>query len=674
MSVALASHEQWLSWLHKQLPRPQLPPSAPLVFDLFAGCGGLALPFEACGFRTIGYEMKPAAVETYRNNLDGDCLEQFLKIGMPEGEAEVVIGGPPCQPFSQFGYQRGMWDDRDGFPIFIDAIRRIRPKIAIMENVRGLMFRNKGYLRRVILEVSKLGYQVDARILKAIEYGIPQKRERLVIVASIIGWDWPENAVDEPVTAGMALGGLASQADEHSKYLTAGQDKYIAKYEKASHCINPRDLYLDRPARTVTCRNLGGATADMLRIKLPSGKRRRLTIREGARLQGFPDWFEFSGCEYDQYEQIGNAVPPLLGLALARQVQAALNHPRTSNGKTTTMNMELTGLDSISQKVEEALNILRHVGIPVRDLTKRRKERAAKALCAVAQVKPDMEWQEAPSIYAGTASPLTTRDIIKYWNEHYGETIADASYDDVRRKDLVYLVEAGLVARSAADPTADVNDGTRGYAIPKEALALIHSYGTREWEDQLCLFRQNAGQLKDRLSKAREHKMFPVTLPNGKVYRLEPGPHNEIQAGIIRDFLPRFSKGAQVLYLGDTSRKILHMDEGKMQDLGIEKMSRKMLPDIIAYEAERNWLFFIEAVYSSNPISDLRHMQLKELASTAKAECLFVSAFLDRKTFGRFSKQIGWETEVWIADNPDHLIHFDGGKLLMPHYNPQDGD
>lgn len=661
-------HREWHEWLHRELPPPELPEDAPEIIDLFAGCGGLSLPFEVCGFRSIGYEMSAAAAATYSRNLAGECHESFLTPGLPEAREgiDVIIGGPPCQPFSQFGYQRGRHDNRDGLPIFVDAMSRFRPKIAIMENVRGLLYRNKGYLRAAVQDMERLGYTVHAELLKAVEYGVPQKRERVFIVASRIGWEWPERVVDAPVTAGAALGPLAATEGPDSRYLTPGMDEYVARYEAKSKCVNPRDLHLDRPARTVTCRNLGGATADMHRLKMPSGQRRMLTVREGARLQSFPDWFDFAGTEYERCEQIGNAVPPLLGLAVARQVCKALESP-SRGGKGVSMSGTLLETDRIAEKVEQELNIVRHVGIPVRNLTPRRRERVAKALLAVAGITPDMQWSEATSHFNGTAAPLKTRDIIEVWNAHYGEKLSRGSYDDVRRKDLLILVEAGLVARSAADPTADVNDGTRGYSVPLEALDLLHGYDAPDWEDRLLRFRSAAGALKDRLSKARESKMVPVTLPDGSRYRLSPGPHNEIQKAVIEGFLPRFSRGAEILYIGDTAKKILHMDADRMQVVGIGEMDRGMLPDIVAYEAERDWLFLIEAVHSSNPISEMRHLALRRLTETVAAGCLFVSAFADPAAFGRFSKQISWETEVWIASDPEHMIHFDGGRFLAPY-------
>jgi DNA (cytosine-5)-methyltransferase 1 len=667
-------HQSWLSWLHDTLPKPNLAPDAPIVIDLFAGCGGLALGFEAQGFRTVGFEMKPVAVQTYNANLDGRCEETLLTVGIPEGKADIIIGGPPCQPFSQIGYQRGNRDPRDGFPVFLDAVRRIQPKIAIIENVRGLLFRNKDYLRKAAREFEQLGYTVHVNLLKANEYGVPQNRERVVVVASKVGWSWPEPLLSEPVTVATALGPLADEFASDSRFLTPSMDRYIAAYEQKSFCIRPRDLHLDQPSRTVTCRNLGGATSDMLRLRLADGRRRMLTVREGARLQGFPDWFEFRGDQYEQFEQIGNAVPPLLAVALARQVKAIMQNPATlsivkpmARGLTGKQKPGVLDNDSRKEKLEQAENIMKAVGIPVRGMTPRRAERVALALLAVAQLKPKDNWSKAQCYFDGSGRALTTRQIIRFWNEHYGQDVADSSYDDVRRKDLIVLVECGLVARSAADPSADVNDGTRGYSIHESAISLLRSYGTKDWEPQLIRFRGNIGSPDDRLSKARDFKRVPVVLPDGKEFKLSPGPHNLIQKAVIEEFIPRFSRGCQVLYLGDTEKKILFIDEPALEKLGIPKPSRAMLPDILAYEPERNWLFVIEAVHSSNPIGILRHKKLQELTENCSAGRIYVSAFENAKAFRKFVGDISWQTEVWILDNPDHIIHFDGARFLGPY-------
>lgn len=298
-------------------------PGQPLVLDLFAGCGGLALGFEAAGFETLGYEMDASCCATYRHNLNGDCINLKLTPEHEFPKAKVVIGGPPCQPFSVGGLQKGIKDSRDGFPVFISAIKQAQPEIWMFENVRGLLYRNKWYLDEVINELEQLGYIIDFHLLNAVHYGVPQNRERVIVVGHRGRFSFPEKQ-HHKVTAGEALGELAHQVPENSKFLTPSMDLYVAKYEKASQCITPRDLHLDRPSRTVTCRNLAGATGDMHRVRLPDGSRRRLTYREAARLQSFPDWFEFVGNETSVYTQIGNAVPPLFAYNLAKCVKKYL--------------------------------------------------------------------------------------------------------------------------------------------------------------------------------------------------------------------------------------------------------------------------------------------------------------------------------------------------------------
>ena len=302
--------------------RPQR--GGPLVLDLFAGCGGLALGFEANGFETIGFEMSADAAHTYGRNLLGTCHNVKLSPESIFPKARIVIGGPPCQPFSVGGHQRGIEDSRDGFPIFISAVRQAQPDVWLFENVRGLLYRNRWYFDQVIEELESLGYETHANLYNALDFGVPQNRERLVVFGVKKPFK-PPRGTRQRITAGDALETLALDAPKNGKYLTAGMDIYVKKYEIASKCINPRDLHLDRPARTLTCRNLAGATGDMQRIRLPDGRRRRLSVREAARLQSFPDWFNFSGAEGSQFEQVGNAVAPLFGYALARAVLAHLD-------------------------------------------------------------------------------------------------------------------------------------------------------------------------------------------------------------------------------------------------------------------------------------------------------------------------------------------------------------
>ncbi|MFE1747217.1 DNA cytosine methyltransferase [Coleofasciculus sp. H7-2] len=353
-----------LDFVEKELRLSPQAATELLVIDLFAGCGGLALGFEAAGFQTVGYEILEDACATYRHNLHRSCHQETLtpSSNLIE-EAVVIIGGPPCQPFSVGGHQLGLKDGRDGFPTFISAVERYRPQVALFENVRGMLFRNKAYFEEIVIALQELGYIVEWEILNAAHYGVPQKRERLLCVAHKGGWKWPEKThLHLPYTAGEALGKLAFSALPNSKFLTPSMDEYVKKYEIASQCIKPRDLHLDTPSRTVTCRNLCGATGDMLRIRLPDGRRRRLTVPEGARLQSFPDWFQFQGSENSQFNQIGNAVPPLLAKALADSVKACLESNQQISPKEihqptqySQLSLEL-GIDIVKKQPEKTKN------------------------------------------------------------------------------------------------------------------------------------------------------------------------------------------------------------------------------------------------------------------------------------------------------------------------------
>ena len=292
--------------------------------DLFAGCGGLSLGFEAAGFEVHGYEMDERHCETHNANLSGHCEQTTLTVDSELPAAQVIVGGPPCQPFSVGGGQRGLKDSRDGFPIFISAVSRLKPRVFMFENVRGLLYRNRWYFDEIVNALEGLGYIVEFKLMNAVEFGVPQRRERVIAVGHRGGYVFPD---PEPrrVTAGHALGRLPRTAPSESKFLTPSMDRYVAKYEKASKCVNPRDLRLDQPSRTLTCRNLAGATGDMMRIVLPDGRRRRLLPREAARLQSFPDWFRFRGREASTFTQIGNAVPPLFAMHLARSIRRYLD-------------------------------------------------------------------------------------------------------------------------------------------------------------------------------------------------------------------------------------------------------------------------------------------------------------------------------------------------------------
>jgi len=290
------------------------------IIDLFAGCGGLSLGFESVGFQTIGYEKEKKYVETYNKNLRGECLNEELSTESTFPDAEVVIGGPPCQPWSETGKNLGKKDSRDGFPAFIHCIKQVKPRLFIAENVKGLTFeKNKQYLSYIISQFEGLGYEVESKVIRMVNHSLPQKRERLFIVGHHGGFNFPKEN-DMIYTVEDAIGDWAREESSEFKYLTPSEDKYIASYEKKCQLRHPRDLHLDKPSRTLTCRNLSGSTSDMIRISLASGKRRKIRVKEAARIQGFPDWFKFTGSESSCFNQIGQSVPPLFSHQLALSV------------------------------------------------------------------------------------------------------------------------------------------------------------------------------------------------------------------------------------------------------------------------------------------------------------------------------------------------------------------
>lgn len=317
------------------------------------------------------------------------------------------------------------------------------------------------------------------------------------------------------------------------------------------------------------------------------------------------------------------------------------------------------------EKIEQTGVILEALGVPLAGLTERRKERMAKAFLAVAGLTPTMQWNEIQDNH--TPRQLLSREIIAFINTHWGEKIADSSYDDIRRKDLVLPVEALLILKSAKNPHANTNDGTRGFAINPQAAAVIRTFGTAQWDAAVADFLQGRTTLAQELAQTRNLARVAVQIDNDVSLTFSSGKHNELQKQIIENFLAIFGHGAEVLYVGDTENKNLFCNQAALKQLQFFELAHDKLPDVIAYAASKNWLFLIEAVTTANPITELRRRTLLQLANHCTADLIFITAFPDRTTYRKFAKDIAWETEVWIADAPEHMIHFNGSKFLGPH-------
>jgi BsuBI/PstI restriction endonuclease domain/BsuBI/PstI restriction endonuclease HTH domain len=313
--------------------------------------------------------------------------------------------------------------------------------------------------------------------------------------------------------------------------------------------------------------------------------------------------------------------------------------------------------------IEQAIDIIIQIGIPIENKTERAIEKMAMSLMAVAGITAN--WNEAKGL--NDKRFLKTREIINFINANFEENISSGSYDDIRRKDLKLFVLAGFILKSGENPNAATNDPTRGYTLAPDFAELVKTYGTNTWQNSLETFLKDKINFQELLERKRKIEKVAVTLPNGKQLEFSAGQHNLLQKQIIEEFLPRFGKGCQILYVGDTADKFLHIEKEELTKLNFFELAHDELPDVISYNAEKNWLYLIEAVHSSGSINETRMLELKRLTKNCKAEIVFVTAFLTKPEFRKWSAEIAWETEVWIAENPDHLIHFNGDKFLGPY-------
>ena len=321
--------------------------------------------------------------------------------------------------------------------------------------------------------------------------------------------------------------------------------------------------------------------------------------------------------------------------------------------------------NSLKKLINEALFVLDSLGIPI-NATPRRLECMAMAFLACTDIKTKRDFKKAKCL--NDKYYHKSRDIVNYLNQHFNESISRGSYDDIRRKDLKYLTLADIILES--NPNASKNSPTRGFGLNPDYLAVVQSYGSTSWGNELSKIQKLSQTLSAKLARKRKLKLIKVKLPKGKSIDLSTGKHNELQKAIIKDFLPRYGFGSEVLYIGDTAKRILHLNEKKLKSLGFFEMSNSLLPDILAYSKKKNWIYLIEAYHSTGQISETKLLKFKELTEKCTAGIIYITAFLDRASFKKVAGTIAWETEVWIADNPDHLIHFNGDKFLGP-YKPE---
>lgn len=308
-------------------------------------------------------------------------------------------------------------------------------------------------------------------------------------------------------------------------------------------------------------------------------------------------------------------------------------------------------------KVEEAQEILRALGLPPAQYN----EMAALTFLAICNIKENDKWAKVTRHSLGV-----TKGIMTFVNENYGKSYAPNTRETFRRHVLHQFVQARVVDYNPDNPKLPVNSPRAHYALTLEVMEVVKAYKTRKWKTTLKNFLGTVGKLSEIYLKDRALIQIPVKLQNGEVLKLSAGKHNELQAAIIEKFAPRFANGGVLLYLGDTAKKYLFVDEKGLKDLGIPLDQHSKLPDVLIYDIKRNWLFLIEAVTSHGPVSPKRLVELEELVKNCEVGKIYVTAFPDMSEFKKHSNNIAWETEVWLMDIPDHMIHFNGDRFMGP--------
>ena len=206
------------------------------------------------------------------------------------------------------------------------------------------------------------------------------------------------------------------------------------------------------------------------------------------------------------------------------------------------------------------------------------------------------------------------------------------------------------------------------YQIALDALALIKTYKTPLWKAALIEYLAHHQTLTTIYAMTRDIAKINVTF-KGKELKLSTGKHNLLIKDIIDKFAACFLQGASLVYIGDTANKSVHIDKELIKALNIPYDEHNKFPDVIFYLPEKNWLILVESVTSHGPMDSKRHFELEKLFEPVKQNIVYVTAFPDKKIMSKYVNVIAWETEVWLADNPTHLIHFNGSKFLGPYQN-----
>lgn len=309
------------------------------------------------------------------------------------------------------------------------------------------------------------------------------------------------------------------------------------------------------------------------------------------------------------------------------------------------------------RRLAQAIDVLRTLGLPREQLN----ERSALCLLALLNLPPNVPWANAEAGLIGITP------IMEWARLHYRKEYAPNTRETFRRQTMHQFVAAGIARYNPDQPSRAVNSPKAVYQLSPSALVLLRAVGASGWDEALRQYLSTHGSLAAQYASERQLAMIPVDIGGGKLLMLSAGAHSELIREIVEVFAPRFAPGSELIYMGDTADKWRHFDPARLAALGVEVDPHGKMPDVVLHFAVKGWLLLIESVTSHGPVDAKRHAELARQFKRSTAGLVYVTAFPNRATMSRYLSAIAWETEVWVADAPSHLIHFNGTRFLGPY-------
>lgn len=302
-------------------------------------------------------------------------------------------------------------------------------------------------------------------------------------------------------------------------------------------------------------------------------------------------------------------------------------------------------------KLDEVRKLLIEVGMP----KEQQSDMCCYVILAMADIKEDSIWNNATNKW------IRIHDIMQFISYNYGVTYAENSRETVRKQALHHFRNAALIE----DNCKATNSPNYSYRITKEMLEVIRKIGNRNQKSTIEKFTKYHKRLIDIYASKKKMTKMPVKINNND-FTFSAGKHNELQKSIIEEFAPRFAPHSECLYVGDTIKKDLVKNVEKLRELGFEITLHDKMPDVVLYRNDKDWIYFIESVTSVGPMDSIRIKEISDMTKNVTSGKIFVTAFQNFATYKKFSSSLAWETEVWISEMPDHMIHLNGDKFMGP--------